>query len=170
MAKKKKSNSKVSLNGLILTIFGAAMLLLALLPAVKVTSTLIGNESVSNTSFWSYVFNIFENGFGEGSVLALQITSILYLVLGIISLVFGVLGLLGILKTTKVSVLFYLLTFVVLLVYMIVFLSTDIGTLNASLSIGGFNIASAKSSTLVYIPLGVSALFTGYGIYKMLKN
>ena len=56
-----------------------------------------------------------------------------------------------------------MLVFIALLVYMITFLSNT-----SSLVIGGHSLA--KTTTLVYIPLAVSAIFAGYGVYKMLKK
>lgn len=163
MAKKKNNKlTKISLNGLILTVFGASMLLLALLPATSATVNSVLGSTKETTSFWAVLTSIFENGFGEGVSLTLNICVLAYLVLGVLATVFGILGLLKVFNTEKLSVLFYILTFVALLVYMIVFLTNK-----ESLVIG--SLVSATVSTLVYIPLGVSALFTGYGIYKMLK-
>ena len=163
MAKKKNNKlTKISLNGLILTVFGASMLLLALLPATSATVNSVLGSTKEITSFWAVLTSIFENGFGEGASLTLNICVLAYLVLGVLAMVFGILGLLKVFNTEKLSVLFYILTFVALLIYMIVFLANK-----ESLVIG--SLVSATVSTLVYIPLGVSALFTGYGIYKMLK-
>lgn len=138
------------------------MLLLALLPATSATVNSVLGSTKEITSFWAVLTSIFENGLGEGASLTLNICVLAYLVLGVLATVFGILGLLKVFNTEKLSVLFYILTFVALLIYMIVFLANK-----ESLVIG--SLVSATVSTLVYIPLGVSALFTGYGIYKMLK-
>ena len=84
MAKKKKSNSKVSLNGLILTIFGAAMLLLGMLPAISSTVDIGFASSTTAYSFWNILGDIFSNGF-QDSLLIIQICTIVYLLVGIIS-------------------------------------------------------------------------------------
>ena len=162
--KKKKSLIKVSLEGLVLTVFGAMMLLLALVPAVSFHSqNIITGASATHQSFWGVLSSIFENGFSEGASLALEICTLVYLIFGVVAVVLGVLNTLNIVNVEKISVLVYLLTFITLLVYMIVFLTNA-----SSLQLGG--LASAKTTTLVYIPLAVSALFTGYGAYKLLKK